>query len=311
MTTANALPASATKAWTLLAVVLAATSVLMWDALTSLIRLGWQDDRYTHVLAIPFLVGLLLVLPRPRLLPATRSHTPYLVVSLSAVVLGRVLDRVYPSRDSENGLILGAAVLVVAWTAALVSCFGPSLLRSSLLPLLMLWGIVPVPSAWMAGAETILQKGSAEVSHWLFQLAGQSVFREGLFFTLPGVVIQVAQECSGIRSAIGLFLSALVAGYLVLRSHTHRAILLLMVIPITIFKNAVRIVGLALLGVHVSMDFLLGPLHRSSGLLFSTLSFALTAALIVLLFLRERNQRSPETSRLLKNPRNKSPRKCS
>src|SRR2546427_8743002 len=42
-----------------------------------------------------------------------------------------------------------------------------------------------------------LQTGSAEVTDALFQLVGVPVFRTGFVFALPGVTIEIAQECSG------------------------------------------------------------------------------------------------------------------
>mgnify|MGYP003908365983 CR=1 FL=1 len=38
------------------------------------------------------------------------------------------------------------------------------------------------------------------------------MFRDGLVFKLPGIEMQVAQECSGIRSSLVLFITGLVAG---------------------------------------------------------------------------------------------------
>jgi exosortase len=117
-----------------------------------------------------------------------------------------------------------------------------------------------------------LQKGSAEMSYGLFKLAGVPVFRDGFTFSLPGVTIEVAQECSGIRSSVSLLITSILAGYLMLRSGWSKFALGLLTIPIVILKNAVRIVAISWLGVYVDRSFFYGNLHRYGGLPFSILA---------------------------------------
>jgi exosortase len=119
------------------------------------------------------------------------------------------------------------------------------------------------------------------------------VFREGLVFSLPELTIEVARECSGIRSSIALLVTALVLGYLYLRSNWRRACLIILVIPIAILKNAVRIATLSSLGSYVSIDYINGTLHHGGGPVFSLLSLSLLLG--VLWSLRRRERRSAMT----------------
>jgi exosortase/archaeosortase family protein len=69
--------------------------------------------------------------------------------------------------------------------------------------------------------------------------------------------------------------TALILGELVLRSAWRKAIWVLSIVPILIFKNGVRIVTLSLLTIYVDPGFLHGWLHMSGGILFYLLGLAI------------------------------------
>ena len=59
--------------------------------------------------------------------------------------------------------------------------------------------------------------------------------------------------------------------------------LVLLVIPITMFKNGIRITTLSLLGVYVDRGFLTSSLHTDGGILFFILALCLMAPILFLL----------------------------
>ena len=97
--------------------------------------------------------------------------------------------------------------------------------------------------------------------------------------------MEVAKECSGIRSGLALFITALLASHLFLRSWWKKLILILCFLPITMFKNGIRIVTLTLLGTYVDPRILQSDLHREGGIPFFILALLLLAP--VLYFLRK------------------------
>jgi len=117
--------------------------------------------------------------------------------------------------------------------------------------MLFLLLMVPIPDFLLSRAIFWLRSGSAEVSYALFQLLGVPVLRSGFIFSLPGVTIEIAQECSGIRSSLALVIMGLLAGHLFLRSPWTKAALALAVLPLAIVKNGIRIVTLSLLSIYV------------------------------------------------------------
>lgn len=102
-------------------------------------------------------------------------------------------------------------------------------------------------------------------------------------FSLPGLNIEVAEQCSGIRSTIALLISVAMASHLFFRSNWSKFCLIALTIPIAIFKNAVRITTLSWLSVYVSHDILNGPLHRMGGLPFTLVAIAILVPLSLLL----------------------------
>jgi len=78
-------------------------------------------------------------------------------------------------------------------------------------------------------------------------------------------------------------LTGLLAGHQFLRKPWTKLILVLMILPIAVIKNAIRIVALSLLAMHVDPSFLTGQLHHEGGFVFFFLALALLAPLFVLL----------------------------
>ena len=147
--------------------------------------------------------------------------------------------------------------------------------------------LTPLPDQAVDWMESGSKLASAEVASWFFVLSGTPAFREGTFFQLPGIVIQVAQECSGIKSSWVLFITSLVAGYLFLTKPWSRALLVGAVIPLGVLRNGFRIMVIGLLCVHVGPDMINSPLHRRGGPIFFVLSLVPLALILWLLRRRE------------------------
>jgi exosortase len=106
---------------------------------------------------------------------------------------------------------------------------------------------------------------SAKSTAFLFGLFGIPYLQDGLVFNLPGIAIRVAEECSGIRSTLALLIMTVLASHLFLRSWYKQVLVCLLVIPLSIFKNGIRIATLSALSVYVDPIFLTGPIHHKFG----------------------------------------------
>jgi len=143
--------------------------------------------------------------------------------------------------------------------------------------------MIPLPTVLIDHIVLGLQKASTETACVLFRMVGMPVLKQGFQLSLPGLDIEVAEQCSGIRSALSLFITGLLASHLFLQSTGRKMLFTLMTIPIAIFKNAVRIVTISWLGIRVNRDFLYGDLHRRGGIPFALLSLAMMGLLLLLL----------------------------
>ncbi len=140
--------------------------------------------------------------------------------------------------------------------------------------------MVPAPSAWMDQITVWLQHASAATSYAILRLLGIPVFREGMIFQLRGLTLEVAQECSGIRSCLAFVLVAILASRVCLRSLWSQWTLIAFMIPIAIFKNAVRIVAISTLSAYVDSGYLHGRLHHEGGVVFSLVGIAFFVPLL-------------------------------
>jgi len=150
--------------------------------------------------------------------------------------------------------------------------------------------MAPLPDAvvdWLERGSTL---ASAEAADRFFSLAGVPAVRDGVIFQLPDITIQVAQECSGIRSSLVLFITSLVAGRLFLRSRWRQAALVACVIPLGIARNGFRILVIGWLCVHLGPDMIHSPIHKRGGPLFFALSIPFLLFLLWCLMRGERRK---------------------
>jgi exosortase len=137
---------------------------------------------------------------------------------------------------------------------------------AALAALLMIYLSGQVFIGWFS---SLLQRASTTMAVWLFALTGVPVQREGfVLHTVNNVSVFVSKECGGIRSTLAMLILAVVATYLYLRTPWRQAAFIVVALALTVFKNAVRIVTLALLGAYVNPGFLYGRLHSESAVIF-------------------------------------------
>lgn len=187
-----------------------------------LIGYAVDTDMYSHILLIPFVSAYLVWQRRTEPLPPLASSPAMAVIPF---VLGLIAVNAFVLLSGRKTLAQISdwlAITMFAWfcflQAGALFFLGVRCLRQFAFPAMFLIFMVPMPAILLDGLEVFLQHASAEAASWLYAVAGQSVFRDGLVFRLPGLTIQVAQECSGVRSTFVLFITSLVAGYWFLRT---------------------------------------------------------------------------------------------
>jgi exosortase len=236
-----------------------------------------ENETASHIALVPLVTASLVFFGRGAIFRRP-EWSPGWGVPLAAA--GVVLAKWAHGADS---LALGALGLVAALLGGFLCVYGVRAVRAALFPLLFLGFAVPPPGPVVDAATQFLKVGSADAVAGLFTLTGTTYYREGFHFVLPYFAIEVADACSGIRSSIGLLLTSLLAGYVFLDAGWKRAVVALLVVPLAILKNGVRIVTLTLLAMHVNPDFLSGQLHHDGGVVFYLIALSLLAPVIWLL----------------------------
>jgi exosortase len=273
------------------AVILAASLLAFFSEVAAMARLALHDDRYTHIGLIPPIALAFLYRDRQNIFAhpvwSRLGGAAMVVFAAAAFVVAR---RNAPPESSAFGFAL---LLIALWASGFTLCFGAGALRRALFP----WGFLllaaPLPAPAVDAIVAALQRGSAEFSFLLFQAIGTPVVRDGFLFGLPGVTIEITTECSGIRSSLSLFVVSILAGKLFLTSIWRRIGLCAATVPIVIFKNALRIVGISWLGLNVDRQFFDGPLHHQyGGLAFSVASLALQAGALAIFYRSEARSRA-------------------
>ena len=258
------------------------TALLNVDKLWALAQLALVNPTVSHVVGVPFVALVLIYSDRDIIFNDAR---PEPLVGGSLALAGLALSFLSYRAFNVPATTLMVAMLGVAlaWVGGFVMMYGLASARAALFPLAFLLFVIPIPTVVMDGATQFLKNGSSEAVAGLFTLTGTPFHREGFVFSLPSFVIEIADECSGIRSSIALLLTGLLAGHQFLRKPWTKIVLVLMILPIAVIKNAIRIVALSLLAMHVDQSFLTGQLHHEGGFVFFLLALGLLAPLFVLL----------------------------
>ena len=269
--------------------------VLFGPSLVSLARFAWQNDLYSYVFIVPPVSFYLwFIQKRPPLEEAGYSRwVGVMLCAIGAVaLLGYGLAASSGSPFSTQDSIAITTLSFVALVAGVcVLLLDTGQFRRIIFPLAFLAFMAPLPMAVEAGLEHFLQHGSAPPTSFLFYLAGTPVYRHDLVFELPGISIQIAPECSGIRSTLVLFMASLIAGHLFLRSPWKRSILAAVVVPLALVRNGFRIFTIGELCVHVGPHMIDSDIHHKGGSIFFALSLA---PFFLVLFLLVRSERAPK-----------------
>jgi len=267
-------------------------AVLFLRPLFHLFSFSLQTALYSHIALVPFITLYLIRLKRTQLPPGRRSFSLLVCVPLFIGLLALVVGWIFDSRTRPLSFVDDLSLSIFSFVcfvlAGVAWLWGPARTRALAFPLCFLFFIVPFPTFITHSMEAFLQHASAETASLMIALSSIPVLRDGLAFKLPGIVIEVGQECSGIRSSLVLFITSLIGGYMFFHFARHRAILALVVLPLAVLRNGFRIFTIAFLCVHVDRDMIDSLIHRRGGPLFFILSLVPFFALLLWLYRRER-----------------------
>jgi exosortase C (VPDSG-CTERM-specific) len=269
-------PVAAPRRWGAFVIALVVVVLAFSLPLFNLVRFTLGSTLFSHIVLVPFVSAYLIWIQRGRI-PVEYGRTTVLSViafGLGALTLlvSVMIHRSGNAIADQDHLAIQALAFVFFVLGTCGLFFRSSTLRAVMFPLAFLIFIVPIPVFMVNAIELFFQHTSAAAAAAFFKVAGTPFFRDQTFFQLPGINLEVAPECSGIRSSLALFITSLVAGQLFLHSRFNRVLLACIVVPLAIVRNGFRIFVIGALCVNVGPHMIDSPIHHQGGPIFFALS---------------------------------------
>ena len=267
------------------ALVVSALAILYRDVVVELVRVWSTDDYSSHGFLIPPIAAFLAWERRDRF--RTAPMQPAAAGLLLAVASILTLAPGVP-------VFLTRVSIVSAIAAVVLLLFGWSRLRAVAFPLAILLLMVPLPAAVFERLEFPLRMATSGMSEALIRAANIPVTRDGNLLDLGNIVLEVARECSGIRSTIALVTIGLVFGYVPESRTWQRLLVAALTIPVVIVTNSIRVAATAVSTHYYGPGAATGFVHDLYGWLAFGLAFG-TLFMIHRFVLRIASARRPRT----------------
>ena len=234
-------------------------AALYGPLLTQMVVQWWQDPDYSHGFVVPLFVGYVVYQRRHELrqVPLEPSNLGFPVM-LGAIVLflaGTLGAELFVSRSSLLFLFGGMILFFAGW----------KMLRAVAFPLVFLVLMIPLPALIYNQVTFPLQLLASRLASNSLELFGVPVLREGNVLVLPNYSLEVVEACSGIRSLMSLIALAVAYGYFVENRLWARITLVVLMVPIAVVSNALRVVGAGIVTYFWGPQYAEGFFHFFQG----------------------------------------------
>jgi exosortase len=244
-----------------LCLVLGALAIAL-PTLTFVARESWSSEQGAHG-PIVLMTGAWLLL---RLWPsASRAaeRPPVLHVTLlfALVLPAYLLARITQVVELE-GYLMYASLLI-----AMYSVVGYSVMRQLWFPLFYLAFMFPPPDTIVYAITLPMKVGVSKLAIAILYAFGYPIAGQGVMIYVGQYELLVAAACSGLNSIISL--SAISVFYIYIRHQAewrYAAFLVLLIVPVALIANLVRVLILILLTYHAGDAAAQGFLHNFAGI---------------------------------------------
>ena len=247
------------------AISMSALAILYGGVGLELVRVWISDDNYSHGLLIPPIAAFLAWERRARFRAAPLQ--PALAGVLLAVASVLTLAPGVPVFVTRISLVSAIAAVVVL-------VFGWARLRTVAFPLAILLLMIPLPTPVFERIEFPLQRATSVLSEALLHAANIPVVRAGNLLVLRNITLEVAAECSGVRTTIALATIGLVFGYVPDSRRWPRLLVAALTIPIVVATNSIRVAATAISTHYYGPTVAMGFVHDLYGWLAFGVAFA-------------------------------------
>jgi EpsI family protein len=242
---------------------------LYFNVFVFLSRAWIGRDDYLHGFLVPFISFYMVWIKRHRLAkieldPSYKSGS--IVVMLGSLIL--------LAGGMGSIVALGQISLLVMLPGIVLLLFGAGFLKACLLPLAYLVLMVPTiidpilePLHWPS------QLFSASIAGFVLQHLGIPVFQHSQFLELPWLVLEVENECSGIRYLVSILSIGIPLAILAKNNVRDRIVVIVLALVVGLVANPIRV---TLIGIWANFggEILHGPAHILQGFFVSVMGFA-------------------------------------
>lgn len=278
----NSPSSPALRRWLIFAAWVIVCSLAFWKPLYALAQYALNNDNASHILIIPCIVAWLIYLDRQKIRETTFDLAAASFFAIPAATLAAIF---LFNSFKDNSIVLAGLILsfLMFLISGFIAVFGRICSKSVWFPLAFLGFLIPFPEPLLVRIIYFLQAGSADVAEALFDWSGIPVLRDGFYFRLPRMSIEVARECSGIRSSIALVILALLVAHFSFSKFWKKVVFVIAGLVMMVVKNGVRIATLTILANYVDPNFLYGRLHKEGGVVFFLIGLVLLLPVYLLL----------------------------
>jgi exosortase len=243
-----------------------------------------KSDYYSHIPAIFCIIGYILVTERKKIFSNVEYSPLYGLglVALGSIVYlyGKANQSIFSLNDSAS---VEASAFAVYLAGIFLCFFGLNTFRIAKFPVFLLILTIPIPDFMLDRVILFLQVQSYYAACWVLDAFRLYPIRDGFSIILSDLSVEVAEQCSGIRSSIALLIISILYGRYFLRTGTGMVLLVILTMFIAPFKNGLRIASLVLLAIYWDKKILEGSLHTAGGIPFFFVGLAWLSLLLLLL----------------------------
>src|SRR5271156_3118752 len=246
--------------WLVWSAVLGGLFVLLYGpVLKALVLDWWTEPDYGHGFFVPLFSLYVLCHQRERWMKTDLKPSNFgFLVMLGAVgllLVGSLGAELFTTRFSLLVLLAGMILFLAGW----------KMLRVVSFPLSFLILMIPLPTIIYNQITFPLQLLASRFATFWLELFQVPVLRDGNVLIMSNFSLEVVEACSGIRSLMALITLAIIYGFLVEPRRWVRYALVILMVPIAIASNAIRIMGAAMMAHRFGSGAAEGFLHEFSG----------------------------------------------
>lgn len=247
------------KFWIILSSIFLLLIISYFEALKYMVYVWETQEEYGHGYIIPF-ITLFLLWQKKNALEVSSFKSDWtgialLLVGLFFLAIGDV-STIYVLQ--QYGLVFSIMGIFIAY-------MGRSAFRIVLVPIVLLFFMIPLPVFLFQGLSAKLQLISSEIGVFIIRLFDISVYLEGNVIDLGVYKLQVVEACSGLNYLFPLMTLGFISAYFFTGAFWKKTIIFLSTIPITVLMNSLRIGAIGITVENWGQEMAEGFLHDFEG----------------------------------------------